>query len=104
MTPAVSLGNILSMLQDDEDDFDPELEPMTDRQAAWLNDMGITPDELSGVKTYAEASKLIDSHNPAFKEFKARKGSKPTTGKQKAIADQHGFTIPEGETASCTST
>lgn len=38
---------------------------MTDKQRAFLNDMGVMPDVLQGL-TYGEASAMIDAHRADF--------------------------------------
>ena len=66
-------------------------------QAAFLNDMGVTPDVLASISSYAAASRLIDANRDEFLAFKAAHGSKGTTGKQLAKAEEHGFEIPKGK-------
>jgi hypothetical protein len=57
--------------------------PLTDRQKAFLNDLGVLPDAYPS--TYGDASKLIALRQPDFAAFKdAHPGEKPATGRQRA--------------------
>lgn len=81
----------------DVEAFDPENEPMSEKQSTWLNDMGILPAAMAGL-TYAEASALIDENKEAFNAFKlAHDKSRPASGKQRLKATQIGLILPEGE-------
>ena len=59
--------------------------------------MGVMPDVLASISSYAAASRLIDVRRDAFLAFKAAHGSKGTTGKQLAKAEENGFEIPDGK-------
>lgn len=68
--------------------------PASDRQKAFLNDLGVLPDEVPA--TYGEASNLIRLKQPAFAAFKdANDGQKPATGRQRAALLRRNMTAAD---------